>query len=82
MRQSFLGFPFDSVSLAIKVIDYACQMQDDKLAALKAQAQAPTAEQYKAATRSAIKLLDLFTHYEKIGLIGEIEDAWTQLEAE
>jgi len=65
----------------MKVIDYACQMQDDKLAALKAQAQAPTVAGIKAATRSAIQALELFTHSEKVGLIGEIEDAWARLEA-
>jgi hypothetical protein len=27
------------------------------------------------------KSLELFTHSEKVGLIGEIEDAWAQLEA-
>ena len=51
------------------------------LAALKAQAQVPTVEAFKAATRSAIQALELFTHSEKVGLIGEIEDAWAQLEA-
>ena len=65
----------------MKVIEYALASQDAKLAALKAAAQVPTIEKYKAATRSAIQALDLFTHYEKIGLIGEIEDAWAQLEA-
>jgi hypothetical protein len=65
----------------MKVIDYACQMQDAKLTALKAAAQVSTTEQYKAATRSAIRALDLFTHCKKVGLIGEFEDAWAQLEA-
>jgi hypothetical protein len=65
----------------MKVIEYALASQDAKLAALKVAAQVPTIEKYKAATRSAIQALDLFTHYEKIGLIGEIEDAWAQLEA-
>ena len=65
----------------MNVIEYACQMQDARLAALKAQAQVPTVEAFKAATRSAIQALELFTHSEKVGLIGEIEDAWAQLEA-
>ena len=65
----------------MNVIEYACQMQDAKLAALKAAAQVPTVEAIKAATRSAIQALELFTHSEKVGLIGEIEDAWAQLEA-
>jgi hypothetical protein len=64
----------------MNVIDYACQMQDAKLAALKAQAQAPTVEAIKATTRSAIQALELFTHSEKVGLLGEIEDAWSRLE--
>lgn len=49
------------------------------LATLKAAGQVPTVETFKAATRSAIQALELFTHSEKIGLIGEIEDAWVQL---
>ena len=65
----------------MKVIEYALASQDAKLAALKAQAQVPTVEAIKAATRSAIQALQLFTHSEKVGLIGEIEDAWARLEA-
>ena len=65
----------------MNIVEYACQMQDAKLAALKAQAQAPGVEKIKAATRSAIQALELFTHSEKVGLIGEIEDAWARLEA-
>ena len=64
----------------MNVIEYACQMQDARLAALKAQAQVPTVKAFKAATRSAIQALELFTHSEKVGLIGEIEDAWKRLE--
>ena len=64
----------------MNIVEYACQMQDAKLAALKAAAQVPSVEAIKAATRSAIQALDLFTHSEKVGLIGEIEDAWAQLE--
>ena len=64
----------------MNVIEYACQMQDARLAALKAQAQVPTVEAFKAATRSAIQALELFTHSEKVGLIGEIEDTWSRLE--
>ena len=64
----------------MNIVEYACQMQDAKLSALKAQAQVPTVEAFKAATRSAIQALELFTHSEKVGLIGEIEDAWTRLE--
>ena len=64
----------------MKVIDYACQMQNAKLAALIAAARVPSAEAIKAATRSAIQALELFTHSEKVGLIGEIEDAWKRLE--
>ena len=65
----------------MNVIEYACQMQDAKLAALKAAAQVPSVEAIKAATRSALQALQLFTNSEKVGLIGEIEDAWAQLEA-
>ena len=65
----------------MNVIEYACQMQDAKLAALKAAAQVPSVEAIKAATRSAIQALELFTHSEKVGLIGEIEDALARLEA-
>jgi hypothetical protein len=65
----------------MNVIEYACQMQDAKLAALKAAAQVPPVEAFKAATRSVIQALELFTHSEKVGLIGEIEDAWARLEA-
>ena len=64
----------------MNIVEYACQMQDARLAALKAQAQVPTVEAFKAATRSAIQALELFTHSEKVGLIGEIEDAWARLE--
>jgi hypothetical protein len=64
----------------MNVVEYACQMQDAKLAALKAAAKVPTVEAFKAATRSAIQALELFTHSEKVGLIGEIEDAWSRLE--
>ena len=74
-------FLFDSVRLAMKVIEYALASQDTKLAEAQAAAKVPTAEQYKVATRSAIRALDLFTHYEKVGLISEIEDAWSRLEA-
>ena len=55
-------------------------MQDTKLAALKAAAQVSTVENYNDATRSAIQALELFTHSEKVGLIGEIEGSWAQLE--
>ena len=65
----------------MNIVEYACQMQDAKLAAFKAAAQVPSVEAIKAATRSAIQALDLFTHSEKVGLIGEIEDAWKRLEA-
>ena len=64
----------------MNVIEYACQMQDAKLAALKAVGQVPTVEAFKAATRSAIWALDLLTDSEKVGLIGEIEDTWSRLE--
>ena len=66
----------------MNLIDHACQFEDAKLAALKAQAQVPTVEHYKAATRSAIQAPELFTRSEKVGLIGEIENTWAQLEAE
>ena len=65
----------------MNIVEYACQMQDAKLAALKAQAQVPTIEAFKKATRAAVEDLELFTHFEKKGLIGEIEDAWARLEA-
>ena len=64
----------------MNVIDHACLFEETKLAALKAAGQVPTVEAFKAATRSAIQALDLFTHSEKVGLIGEIEDAWKRLE--
>lgn len=66
----------------MNAIDHACQFDDAKLVALKAAPKAPTAVQYKALTRSAIQALDLSTYYEKIGLVGDIEDAWVQLEAD
>ena len=65
----------------MNVIEYALASQDAKLAALKAVGQVPTVEAIKLATRSAIQALELFTHSEKVGLIGEIEYAWAQLEA-
>ncbi|MCX5940158.1 MAG: hypothetical protein NTX18_03865 [Cyanobium sp. LacPavin_0818_WC50_MAG_67_9] len=65
----------------MNVIEYACHMQDAKLAAAQAAARVPTVEAIKAATRSAIQALELFTHSEKVGLICEIEDAWAQIEA-
>ena len=64
----------------MNVLQYAIEAQDAKLAALKAAAKVPTVEAIKAATRSAIWALDLFTHSEKVGLIGEIEDTWSRLE--
>ena len=54
---------------------------DSQHRAAQAAAQVPTVDAFKAATRSAIQALELFTHSEKVGLIGEIEDAWAQLEA-
>ena len=65
----------------MNVVEFAIAAQDAKLAALKAAAQVPTVEAIKSATRSAIQALELFTHSEKVGLIGEIEDAWAQIEA-
>ena len=64
----------------MNVVEFAIASQDARLAALQAAAQVPSVEAIKAATRSAIQALDLFTHSEKVGLIGEIEDAWAQLE--
>jgi hypothetical protein len=64
----------------VNIVEYAWQMQDTKLAALKAAAQVPTVEHCKDATRSAIQALELSTHSEKVGLIGEIEGSWAQLE--
>jgi len=65
----------------MNVVEFAIASQDARLAALQAAARVPTVETFKAATRSAIQALELFTHSEKVGLIGEIEDAWAQLEA-
>ena len=65
---------------AMNVLQYVSELEAAKLAALKAKAQVPTVAQYKTATRSAIQALELFTHSEKVGLLGEIEDAWTRLE--
>jgi hypothetical protein len=65
----------------VNVIDNACQMQDAKFDAQRTKSNTPNAEVIKAATSSAIQALELFTHSEKVGLIGEIEDAWAQLEA-
>jgi hypothetical protein len=64
----------------MRAVEHALALDRARLAALQAQAQAPTVEAFKAATRSAIQALELFTHSEKVGLIGEIEDAWARLE--
>ena len=65
----------------MNIVEFAIASQDAKLAALKAQAQVPTIEAFKKATRAAVEDLELFTHFEKKGLIGEIEDAWARIEA-
>ena len=65
----------------MNIVEFAIASQDARLAALQAAAQVPTVEAIKAVTRSAIQALELFTYSEKVGLIGEIEDAWAQLEA-
>jgi hypothetical protein len=46
------------------MIDYACQMQDAKLVALKVQAQVPTVEAVKERSHSASQALDLITYCE------------------
>jgi hypothetical protein len=65
----------------MNVVEFAIASQNAKLAAAHAAARVPTVEAFKAATLSAIQALELFTHSEKVGLIGEIQDAWAQLEA-
>lgn len=67
----------------MKVIDYACQMQDAKLAALKAQAQAPTVESFKAATLAAIPNVETdplgWANLEDV--VDAVHAAWKRLEA-
>jgi hypothetical protein len=65
----------------VNVVEFAIASQDARLAAAQASARVPTIEAFKKATRAAVEDLELFTHFEKKGLIGEIEDAWAQLEA-
>ena len=65
----------------MNIVDYAVAVQDEKLAALRAQALLPAIDSFKCSTRAAIEQLEFFTVLEKRGLIGEIEDAWAQLEA-
>uniref|UniRef100_UPI004047658E hypothetical protein n=1 Tax=Cyanobium sp. TaxID=2164130 RepID=UPI004047658E len=67
----------------MNVIEYACQMQDAKLAALKAVDQVPSAEAIKVATLAAI----LRVQTDPLGwccrddVYEAIELAWKRLEA-
>jgi hypothetical protein len=65
----------------VNIVEYAIAVQDEKLAALKAQALLPAIDSYKFATRAAIKNLGIFTDLEKFRLIREIEDTWAAIEA-
>jgi len=65
----------------VNIIDYAVAIQDAKLAALNAQVLLPAVASFKLATRAAIEEIEVFTDFEKTGLIGDIEDAWSRLEA-
>ena len=65
------------------IIDFVCQAQDAKLAALKAQARVPSVEAIKAATLGAL----LRVEADALGwccleeVVDAIEAAWKRLEA-
>ena len=65
----------------MNIVEYACQMQDAKLAALKAAAQVPTVAAFKAATLAAI----MRTETDPLGwccrddVAEAIQLAWVQL---
>jgi hypothetical protein len=67
----------------VNIIDFAIQAQDSKLAALRAQAQAPSADAIKAATLGAL----LKVESDALGwccleeVADAIEAAWKRLEA-
>lgn len=65
----------------VNIIDYVVAIQDAQLAALKAQVLLPAIASFKLATRAAIEENEVFSDREKISLIGDIEDAWSRLEA-
>ena len=65
------------------IIDFVCQAQDAKLAALKAQARVPSVEAVKAATLAAIPNVETdalgWANVEDVA--DAIEAAWARLEA-
>jgi hypothetical protein len=67
----------------VNIVEYACQMQDARLAALQAQAQAPSAEAIKAATLGALLKVESdalgWANLEDVA--DAIEAAWKRLEA-
>ena len=67
----------------MNIVEYACQMQDAKLAALKAQAQVPTVESFKAATLAAIPNVETdplgWANLEDV--VDAVHAAWKRLEA-
>jgi hypothetical protein len=67
----------------VNIVEYACQMQDAKLAALKAQAQVPTVESFKAATLAAIPNVETdplgWANLEDV--VDAVHAAWKRLEA-
>ena len=67
----------------MNIVEYACQMQDAKLAALKAAAQVPSVEAIKAATLGALLRVetDALDWCCRDDVIDAIEAAWARLEA-
>ena len=65
----------------VNIIDFAVETQDAKLSALKAEVLLPAIASFKLATRAAIEEIEVFTDLEKTCLIGDVEDAWSRLEA-
>ena len=65
------------------IIDFVCQAQDAKLAALKAQARVPSVEAVKAATLGALLRVEAdalgWANVEDVA--DAIEAAWARLEA-
>jgi len=67
----------------MSIIDYACQMQDAKLAALRAQAAAPNTQALQQATLDAIRTVrvDALGFCCRDDVVDAIRIAWAQLEA-
>jgi uncharacterized protein (DUF1501 family) len=67
----------------VNIVEYACQMQDARLAAAQAAARVPTAESLKVATLTAIMRVEAdalgWANVEDV--VDAIEAAWEKLEA-